>query len=482
MVDVAAGEPPLALEIRRRHHLARDDQAADAGHVAVERGEHRSEQPGRRRPTSLRAGCAARTAHRSTSRARLSAPASRSAIDGISTSSHGDGDQRPYFTSSKARSIASMSGAMRSRVASCSRSAPGTTGRADSARFTFTSVPRCGSCARASGLRRQRHRIAERVGRFRIDAETTAPATIARPSARCTPVAASPSVTIPVTRTLVTMATPACSAARLSAVGKLPGPPLGHASRGVAGHGIGRVQEEQQAAARGPRAEHAAEDAVGGERGGHDRRLDVLRDEVGHRHRAPTQQPITVARPRRTECRAVLQQAPQLASAPGHRSRAASREDRGHDASERRARGHERGPAVGVLGLKRAQAWPHGRGRATTSPLVLAVERGHPGIAGDQLETVRVEAQIARDIGAQRPDIVRRGGHEEAGREFAGHGRRRPPRRGASSTRDLAAGARQQRGAHQAVDTAADRPRRRARSSCGRPSGSSPRRSGRARP
>ncbi len=187
-------------------------------------------------------------------------------------------------------------------------------------------------------LRGQRHRIAEREGRLRIDARHDQWRRH------------HPAVGEPHTARLCAVGdhrhgSRADDDRHTGGLGRLSqgfGQGAGSASwphaAGVAGDVVGGVEQEQQTAARRPRPEHAAEDAVGRQRRPQQRRVGELGDQIGHRHRPPAQQPVAVVAAEPAELSRRAQQPPQFPCGRRVDRRRRRGEDRRDDPAEGAAR------------------------------------------------------------------------------------------------------------------------------------------------
>ena len=157
--------------------------------------------------------------------------------------------------------------------------------------------------------------------------------------------------------TPVRMSTPCRVAARRSAAPPRPGPPSTSASREGGHAGVGLVEQQLQPAAGGPRAQHRAQQAIGGDDRAEELGLEHLAHQVGHGHRPPAQQPPRIVLRQRAEGPDRPHRGPQVVGAGIVHVGRRAREERAHDPGDTRQRVDEGGPGVGVV-RRTMDGWP----------------------------------------------------------------------------------------------------------------------------
>ena len=225
-------------------------------------------------------------------------------------------------------------------------------------------------------------------------------------------------------------------------------------AQGAAG-GVAGEEQQLQAAAGRPRAQHGAEQAVGGDGGAQQFGLEHLAHEVGHCHRAPSEQPPRIISREGAEGRERAHRRPGIVRGRPVDVRRRARED---DGRRRRAgRVTARSRASDPRPEPTTGEWPRPRQRVGVDGQRAAIRRQgrHAHRPRDERHAVVGEPQLLDDIGADGAGAVGERRHAEARRQLVLGGASADPGPPLEQQRPEP-GLAEQRRARQPVDPAAN--------------------------
>ena len=185
----------------------------------------------------------------------------------------------------------------------------------------------------------------------------------------------------------------------------------------------GGAKQENGGAASGPRAQSGAKDSAGGDGGAEELGLEKFGDEIGGGHRAPAQKIEDAFFAEAADVPAGFEEIPEIL---GRRRVDRGRSDRGNLAEDFGNFGDGFGKFRVVGGVFCGEA---GDAAGGLGVIVVKKERAAVGRRGEDarigiedLPILLVEAHVARDVGAERADGVRKCRGAIAGVKFFGDG------------------------------------------------------------
>src|ERR1700751_4267207 len=184
-----------------------------------------------------------------------------------------------------------------------------------------------------------------------------------------------------------------------------------------------RADEQHQGAPRRPRSEEGPKDPACSNRSTHQVSLEVFGNQVGNRHRPPTQQPIEILLAQLAERTSGLQHAPQIRSVGTVDVRRRQLQRVGDYATHLAQRFLEFGILRRILARELGDV-SRGLLRVVVehNRATIRIQRDHAGFGMDQLQAVLLELHVADHVRRNRSRSVRERRAAEARVKFFGNG------------------------------------------------------------